>query len=350
VKLSPARLEPVFSPRPWGSLSLAPHFPEQSGLAEPIGEAWMTGNDSRFANGPFAGQTLRNAWRAMPRQWAGTASDCKRDFPLLIKFLFTEAKLSVQVHPGDEQAAQFEPELGGRGKTEMWYMLRAQTGAEVMVGLKPDITADEFRRCIDNSTAEDCLTRIPVQAGDAIFVPAGAAHSIGPGLLLCEIQQHSDITYRVYDYNRADASGKLRDLHIDKALQVMRFGPQKGGKVEPVRVARRNAKENYLAACAYFVTEKWEFEGVLERRTHAMHFDILIFLEGHGQIRCGDEQFAYRPTEVWMLPARLGEYQLEPASATSLLRTYVPPNLKEWVTELANHGVAKAELMRVLHP
>ena len=109
-------------------------------------------------------------------------------------------------------------------------------------------------------------------------------------------------------------------------------------------------KESYLAACAYFATEKWEFEGALERRTHPEHFDILIFLEGHGQIRCGDEQFAYRPTEVWMLPARLGEYQLEPANPTSLLRTYVPPNLKEWVTGLASHGVAKAELMRVLHP
>jgi mannose-6-phosphate isomerase len=351
VNLSPARLEPVFSPRPWGSLSLAPHFPEQSSLAERIGEAWMTGNDSRFANGPFAGQTLSEAWRQMSPQWAGSASDTKHDFPLLIKFLFTEAKLSVQVHPGDDHAARFEPELGGRGKTEMWYALRAEPGAEVMVGLKPEITADEFRSCIENSTAENCLTRLPVQAGDTIFVPAGSAHTIGPGLLLCEIQQHSDITYRVYDYNRPDASGKLRDLHIEKAMKVMRFGPQKGGKLEPVRVPSRGGlTEMLLAACPYFVTIKWAFEDAQERETSPLHFDVLVFLEGHGQIYWNGEQMAYRPTEVWLLPARLGKYQLEPASRTALLRTYVPKDLKEFAADLTSRGVNRYELVRVTHP
>src|SRR6202046_417849 len=134
--------------------------------------------------------------------------------------------------------------------------MRAREGAEVMVGLKHGVNMEKFRRAIAEGTAEDCLEHIPVRAGDAIFVPAGAAHTIGPGLLLCEIQQHSDITYRVYDYNRPDSSGKLRDLHIEKALQVMRFGQQKGGKIEPVRVcSKESPQETFLAACPYFATE-----------------------------------------------------------------------------------------------
>lgn len=350
MNLAPSRLEPVFSPRPWGSLSLAPHFPDKSGLAEPIGEAWMTGNDSRFANGPFAGRTLREAWSAMPAEWAGSASDTSRDFPLLVKFLFTEDKLSVQVHPGDDHAREFAPELGGRGKTEMWYALRAQPGAEVMVGLNPDVTVDQFRRCIENDTAEDCLAPIPVQKDDSIFVPAGAAHTIGPGLLLCEIQQHSDITYRIYDYNRPDSSGKLRDLHIEKALQVIRFGQQKGGRVQPVRMCGKNGlEETLLAACPYFATEKWEIATPLSRETNPAHFDILIFLEGEGEIRWNHERLPYRPTEVWLLPAKLGTYRFEPSDRTTLLRTYLPHDLKELTADWVKRGAKETELSRVIH-
>ena len=129
VNLCPARLEPIFSPRPWGALSLAPLFPEKSNLAEPIGEAWMTGSECRFASGPFAGQKLGEVWRAMPPEWTGTKRS-RRDapFPLLVKFIFAEDKLSVQVHPDDEYAARHEAAAGGRGKTEMWYALRARAG------------------------------------------------------------------------------------------------------------------------------------------------------------------------------------------------------------------------------
>jgi mannose-6-phosphate isomerase len=339
----------VFSVRPWGSFSLAPHFPEKSGLAEPIGEAWMTGNESRFANGPFAGQKLGETWRRMPAEWTGTAVDAKHDFPLLVKFLFTEDKLSVQVHPDDEQAAKYEAEAGGRGKTEMWYALRARPGAEVLVGLDPEVTAEAFRRCIEDGTAEECLMHVPMRAGDAIFVPAGAAHTIGAGLLLCEIQQHSDITYRVYDYNRPDSSGKLRDLHIEKAMQVMRFGSQKGGKIQPVELKRGGITESYLAACRYFVTEKWEFSTTVNKATDAARFDLVIFLEGHGEFRWKGQRAAYRPTEVWLLPAGLGEYRLEPTSQTALLRTYVPQDLQKFAAQLASYGASEPEIARLIH-
>jgi mannose-6-phosphate isomerase len=349
VILSPARLEPVFSPRPWGSLSLAPHFPEQSGLAERIGEAWMTGNECRFANGAFAGQRLGDAWPKMRAEWAGTASDTSRDFPLLVKFLFTEDKLSVQVHPGDEHALELEAIEGARGKTEMWHALRAEPGAEVLVGLKPEVSPEDCRRAIENGTAEECLTHVPVNAGDTIFVPAGAAHTIGPGLLLCEIQQHSDITYRVYDYNRPDANGKLRPLHIEKAMKVMRFGPQKGGKVEPVSVQSGGMKKSYLSACTYFSTEKWEFSATVTEKTDPAHFDLLIFTEGQGDIRWSQGRMAYGPTEVWLVPAALGEYRLEPAKPTSLLHTYVPCDLKELAAQIGREGATESEIVRVIH-
>jgi mannose-6-phosphate isomerase len=317
-------------------------------LAEPIGEAWMTGAESRFANGPFAGQTLAHAWPAMPRGWIGAAA---RDsiFPLLVKFIFTEEKLSVQVHPDDAYAAKYEQAAGGRGKTEMWYALRARTGAEVMVGLRPEITQENFRSAIKSGAAESCLRHISFKEGDVVFVPAGTAHTIGPGLLLCEIQQHSDLTYRAYDYNRRDAQGRTRPLHIEKALAVMRFGTQQGGKVEPVTIRLGGLTKTFIAACPYFATEKWEFAGKIEAKSSREHFDLLIVLDGSGQIQFGGQREAYGPAEVWLIPAALGEFEVLPNSHTAVLRTYVPASLDAVRRELAANGVNEAEMSRVVH-
>ncbi len=347
--LSPARLEPVFSPRPWGALSLAPFFPEKRDLAEPIGEAWMTGSECAFATGPFSGRKLGEVWPKMPVEWAGTGIQRERGFPLLVKFIFPEDKLSVQVHPGDDFAALHEQAAGGCGKTEMWHAVRARAGAEVLLGLKPEVTRECLERAIAEGTAEDCLEHIPVNEGDTIFVPAGTAHTIGPGLLLCEIQQHSDLTYRVFDYNRTDAQGKMRPLHIEKALQVMRFGAQIGGKVNPVRITRGALTETYLAACPYFATEKWESSERIDAATSPAHFDLLIFLEGHGSIRHRGEITAYRPTQVWMMAAALGEYQILPEARTSLLRTYVPADPEEFASRMAARGAPPEAIAGLVH-
>jgi mannose-6-phosphate isomerase len=349
VILSPARLEPVFSPRPWGALSLAPFFPEQSVLSEPIGEAWLTGSECTFATGPFSGRKLAEAWPKMPVEWTGTAIKPEGNFPLLVKFIFSEDKLSVQVHPGDEFAAANETFEGACGKTEMWHAVRARPGAEVLVGLKPEVTRAGFERAIADGTAEECLAHIPMSAGDTIFVPAGTAHTIGPGLLLCEIQQHSDLTYRVFDYNRPDAHGKMRPLHIEKALQVMRFGKQLGGKIEPVKVRHGALTETFLAGCRYFATEKWESSERIDASTSLAHFDLLIFLEGHGQIRHRGELVAYRPTQVWLLPAALGEYQLLTEAPTALLRTYVPADAQEFARRMASRGASQDAIARLVH-
>ncbi len=292
----------------------------------------MTGDESRFASGPYAGQKLGDVWPAMSAEWKGTSLGSARAFPLLIKFIFAEDKLSVQVHPDDEYASQHEQAAGGRGKTEMWYAVRAQSGAEVLVGLKPSVTRENFERAIADGTAETCLERVPLKTGDAIFVPARTAHTIGPGLVLCEIQQNSDLTYRVYDYNRRDAQGRSRELHIEKALDVIRFGEQRGGKIQAPQIHRGPVAETRLAACEYFTTERWEFGERIECVTSREHFDVLIFLEGTGTIHWGDNHEAYGPAQVWLIPAALGEYELHPnapnaarPSPTSLLlHTHVP--------------------------
>jgi mannose-6-phosphate isomerase len=348
VKLCPARLEPIFSPRPWGARSLAPFFPEKSNLSEPLGEAWLTGNECIFANGPYAGKKLEDAWREMPVEWTGSSAR-ETAFPLLIKFLFVEDKLSVQVHPDDDYAARHEQAAGGRGKTEMWYVVRAREGSEVMVGLKPGVNREKFERAMQDGTVEECLGRLELRAGDAIFVPAGTAHTIGPGFVLCEIQEHSDLTYRVYDYNRRDAQGRARELHIEKALETIRFGEQKGGKIEPVRIERDSFATTYFAACRYFVAEKWEFNRSLRRRVRPERFELLIFLQGAGEIHGGGQQLNYGPAQVWLLPAALGTYELRPSSRSEVVRTCVPVDIDEWGRELENQGVAKKAWSRLVH-
>ncbi len=350
MKLVPAHLEPVFLPRIWGARSLAPLFPEQANLNQPAGEAWLTGQDCLFADGPFAGQTLATAWRGMPREWAGRQASTQSSFPILVKFIFPEDKLSIQVHPDDGYAQRHEAEAGGAGKTEMWYVLAARPGSELLVGLRPGVTRDRFERAIAEGTLEVCLERIAVEAGDAIFVPAGTVHTIGPGLVLCEIQEYSDITYRVFDYRRLTPEGRPRPLHIEKALEVIRFGEQSSGKLEPIRIVRGPVTETYFIACRYFAVEKWEFAGRIAAVTSPEHFDLLIFLAGRGRIASREATVDYASPQVWLLPAALGAYQLEPRESTALLRTYVPDIVNDFVRRLADQRVEEAAWSRLVFP
>jgi mannose-6-phosphate isomerase len=338
----------MFSPRPWGVLSLAPFFPEMSSLGSPVGEAWMTGNESVFADGPFARRKLGDVWPEMPTDWRGTAVTGSGLFPILTKFIFSDDKLSVQVHPGDDYAAKHEKAAGGVGKTEMWYAVRSRPNAEVLAGLKPGVTAESFKKAIEDGTAEDCLQHVPLREGEAIFIPARTAHTIGPGLVLCEIQQHSDLTYRVFDYNRRDAQGRTRDLHIEKALDVMRFGAQTCGKLEPVRVDHAGAEETIIVACRYFATEKWDFSGPITRSTSPERFDILIFLEGDGEIAWDGGQAGYKRAHTYLFPASLGTYRLLPTSHTSLLRTFVPGDKMDFEGYFAQRGVSKSDWSKIM--
>lgn len=342
VKPEPFRIEPIFSPRIWGSRSLAPLFPEKTDLAEPIGEAWLTGVDCRVATGPFEGKTLGEAWREMPAEWRGEKFKEPGDFPLLVKFIFPKDKLSIQVHPDDTYASVHEKAAGGRGKTEMWHVVSAEPGAQVLIGLKPGVTKRQVLEAIENNTLENLLEKHWVFNGDAFFVPASTPHTIGPGMVLCEVQQYSDLTYRVYDYGRVDAHGKPRDLHLQKALDVLHFGNTAGGKTSPLQLYsgghRKRGKRTLLSACPYFAVERWEFYkdmgGTAVRK--GLSFEILVALHGRGEFGwwnssqvSWDERHEskgsanFQEGQCWFIPAVLAVVPGTDPHAT-MLCAYVP--------------------------
>ena len=320
----PFRIAPIFLPRIWGARSLAPLFPEKTNLPEPVGEAWLTGLDCRVASGPFAGKTLIETWREMPAEWRGTRLASTAQFPLLVKFIFPNDKLSIQVHPDDAYAAAHEQAAGGRGKTEMWHAVSAEPDACVLIGIVRDAKKETFLKAIETQTLEKLFVHWRVQPGDTFFVPAGTPHTIGPGMLLCEVQQYSDLTYRVYDYGRVDARGKPRELHIQKALDVIRFGGPAGGKTSQIRMPKKGLERSLLAACPYFATERWKNFEMVEIQSDVHHFDLLVFLAGNGELEWASGRTSFQPGQCWFVPASLGRFMLRANEQTKLLRTYVP--------------------------
>lgn len=334
MKPEPFRIEPIFTPRIWGARSLAPLFPEKTNLQEPIGEVWLTGVDSKVATGPFAGKTLGEAWHQMPPEWRGTRFTEPSDFPVLIKFIFPKDKLSIQVHPDDAYAAAHEQAAGGHGKTEMWYVLSADPGARLLAGLKPGVTKESFRAALANHSLEDLFQPYEVRAGDTFFIPAGMPHTIGPGMVLCEVQEYSDLTYRLFDYDRVDAYGKPRELHVEKALAVMDFSSitQAIVHARPLNAHSEKVGEP-LVDCPYFST----FKADISRSIHFRmmpgpkeELQLWVFLEGDGEVGwatrkdstdkewCGGG-FRYKPGDCWFVPAGFGSYRVDPREKTSTL-------------------------------
>lgn len=342
-----SRLEAIFSPRPWGARSLAPLFPEKTNLAEPLGEAWLTGFDCRFANGPFAGHTLQESWRAMPVEWRGKQLDECAEFPVLIKFIFPNDKLSIQVHPDDAYASAHEKAAGGRGKTEMWHIVSAQPEGAILLGLKNGVSKEKFLEAIRQGNVEELLERYSVKARESYFVPARTEHAVLPGMIICEVQEYSDLTYRVYDYGRVGAAGKPRELHVDKALEVTNFGESRAGRVTPLALHSPDANKHLLAACDFFATERWDCCKTTFLESDAEHFQVLVILEGSGTFHDTDVSFDFRAGEAWFLPATLPVMMLQPKSSASLLRVFVPkiPALRR---ELLRQGFDEAALSRVL--
>ena len=327
MRPEPIRIEPIFSPRLWGSHSLAPLYPEKSNLAEPLGEAWLTGFDCKIASGPFAGKSLRETWNAMPPDWRGTRLAFCKEFPILVKFIFPQDKLSIQVHPDDAYAAAHEQAAGGRGKTEMWYAVFSELGASLLSGLKPGTDREKFLDAMKQGRLEEIFQSHPVSAGDTFFVAAGTPHTIGPHMILCEIQEYSDLTYRVYDYGRVDGNGKPRELHIEKALEVINYNATPA-KVAPLPLPGEHAHKILLAACSYFATERWEFRSTVQAQSINENFELWVILDGSGYIHWQGAPLPYQRAQCWLIPASLGKFSLQPEQSTSVIRTYVPDLLR----------------------
>ncbi len=299
-RIGPVSLRPIFSERVWGVETLPRWYPQPE-AGRPVGEAWLTAETCVVDRGPFAGVSLAEMTRRFPQAFAGGDAAA---FPLLVKTLFPREKLSVQVHPNDAQAEA----LGlGRGKTECWYVLVAEPGAELALGFRgtisgEEISKEEIRAAIAQGTLEEKLNYLPVKAGDMVFVDAGTVHSIGPGMVILETQEYSDITYRLYDF------GRPRELHVDAGLAVTRTS-SRAGLVAPV------AMDGFtrLVASDYFVVDRWRAaqEGAALGLSGKMQM-LFALCEGIA-VESEVGRVTLDPWHVLVLPAEGVEYWLHGA-------------------------------------
>lgn len=306
--LYPLKLSYVTKSPLWGGCRLIDEWGMSSASAS-IGEAWMlTIRDKEMSiieNGPETGKTMRQYFADRGSAVIGLSYD-GGDFPLLVKLIDARDKLSVQVHPDDAYAKRVEND---RGKTEMWYIVEADEGAEIIYGLKDGMSAEQFRTAVREGKLADTMRHCPVHAGETYFIPSGMLHAIGAGILIAEIQQNCDLTYRVYDYERRGADGSLRELHVDKALDVT--VPFTEDEVNAIRYECGAAGEQTLAHCRYFKTDKLDIHGSRTLTVDATSFVFVLCLEGEGSIFYNGEMHSVRRGDGYYLPAGMGDLRLE---------------------------------------
>jgi mannose-6-phosphate isomerase len=352
IDLYPLLTEPRLVQPIWGGSELAAWL----GLPEPrperLGETWQVYDQNRITNGPLAGQSLAEASRQLGADLVGTRTLERygADFPLLAKFIDAAGRLSIQVHPDDAYAHRHEAGTGFHGKTEAWYILSAAPGATVIYGLARPSSRAEFAAAIAASQVAGLMQRLPVKAGDVIFVPAGTVHAIEAGIVLFEIQQKSDLTYRVYDWDRRDpATGQPRALQVDKSLDVMDYDPPQRGVIPALDLG---AGRVLRVACPFFALEAWTVGEAHAAATDRGTFEILTLLDGAGILQTGKSILRLERGLSVVLPAALGAYTLRPkAGATAplrLLRVSVPDLERDLLQPLRAQGIGEARLAQTI--
>lgn len=307
----PIRFEPIFMERIWGGRELESRFDKELPADKRIGESWEIVDreeaQSVVRDGPFRGKTLHELWTKHRDEVFGDVPDAPR-FPLLAKLIDAQEKLSLQVHP----PAVVAEKLGSEPKTELWYIVDAAPDAEIYAGLRRGVTRDNFEASVKNGSASELVHRIKVKSGDAMFMPSGRLHTMGTGVLVAEIQQNSDTTYRVFDWNRVGADGKPRRLHIDESLQSIDFNDFEPELVRP--------EGETLVRDSAFVIEEWNLTSQREAAPSGK-FAILCCLSG--EVECAGGHF--KPGEFFLVPAMLQDRHLQPLSEkTTLLRVTIP--------------------------
>lgn len=308
TELYPLIFTPVFKERLWGGRRLARWFPD---LPDgPIGEAWVLSDHPQgrtpVQNGPLAGESLHSLKARFGADLVGTGglSGKTREFPLLFKLLDSQEDLSVQVHPSDGYEGLPPGELG---KTEMWVVLEAEPGARVIYGLQPGVTPEAFAAAVREGRTIDVMRQLPARAGDVLYVPAGTVHALGSGLLVAEIQQSSDTTYRVYDFDRLGLDGKPRELHVEHAIRVANYDAPPA-VTHPAGTGPNRWAE--ICRSAYFVVSQGRCQGDWEQRTAPASFQAVMLLEGGGSVSWGSGSEPVTAGSVLLAPASLGEYRL----------------------------------------
>jgi len=314
-KLYPFRFNPVYKDYIWGG-SRIPKLFHRNQPEGTYAESWEISThpdgETTIANGPLVGKTLCDLLPVHKTALLGTDVQGD-DFPLLLKLIDARDTLSVQVHPNDANAAA----VNGDPKTEMWYFLEGDGKPHIYCGFKAGVGKDEFLKALENKTFADILQSVPVRKGGAVFVPGGQVHAIGAGCLILEIQQNSNTTYRIYDWDRVDANGKGRELHIDKALRVIAWGDNG----DPV--CRTDGTE--IKTSPYFRLDRFDLSTDRKFILSGKSFHALFIAEGSGKISWADGEDKLLPGQSWLIPAALGSYTVCPSDASlTLLCVTVP--------------------------
>ena len=303
--LYPLTFHPLFKERVWGGRNLERLYRKPIPPSVPVGESWEITDRpegiSVISNGALAGMTLRELMLKQRQDVLGKSAADSGPFPLLIKILDATDTLSVQVHPPAAVALQ----LKGEPKTEMWYIADATPEAALYAGLKRGVGRDEFERRIKDGTVADCLHRIPVRTGDAMFLPSGRLHAIGAGNVIFEIQQNSDTTYRVFDWNRAGLDGKPRELHIEQSLMSINFQDFEPGLIQSIYSRNPTMKSRYVVDDPLFRVDAYQVKRGLRWYLRSESMQIIGVLRGQMEVLHGDTTVALEAGGFCLLPACL---------------------------------------------
>ena len=300
------KLKSVYQEYIWGGSKIHELLHKDTGTLPRVAESWEVSTHpagkSIVENGAFRGKTLNEYFEQIGWGTAGRYAARNHQLPILIKYIDAKENLSIQVHPNDKYARKHE---GDNGKNEMWFVLAADEGAFIYLGFSRDVTKEEIKRRIADNTLEEVLNRVEVKPNEAFYIPAGTVHAIGAGCLICEVQQTSNVTYRIYDYGRTDENGKPRELHVKKALDVLDYR-----RTEIADLKRRDtmSMERYIdgmfgrnGKCTLL---KYEAEGDLTILLPVSHLTFALVIDGSGKLYAGDSEEAFERGDTWMIHGR----------------------------------------------
>lgn len=325
MKLYPVKFTPIFKEKIWGGKRIS-SFSNALSSEKKIGELWQLvdrqDDQSQIANGPYEGKTLHDLVDKFPEDFLGTRimPDEFGRFPLISKFLHAQENVSIQVHPAEERAHHKEED---EGKIEAWYILDAGPDAQIIRGVLPHVTPDEFLQAIKEDRPLECLNTVPARKGDIVLIPPGMVHSIGGDVLLYEVSQNSDVTYRLYDWDRLTEEGTTRKLHLEKGLDVVDFEAMGRTRARSSSKDGAGDERKILVRCPKFILEKIDFSRQIEEEKTDERFELIVPVEGTGSVQSRHPEgnkFHYNPGECFVLPGGMKNYLLDPDQDTELLK------------------------------
>jgi mannose-6-phosphate isomerase len=350
TSLYPLRTDPVYRHYIWGGTRLAALLGKPLGAEGTLAEAWEVADEARVANGPLAGQTLRAVDERSGGAVSGDAPHYPNaQLPLLIKLSHAAQDLSVQIHPTDAQALRDEPERGYPGKAEMYVILDAEPGAGVYWGLRDGVTRDQLAAAARASHGvANLINFVPVRAGDSMYSPAGVVHAIGKGIVYCEVQQNSDITYRIYDWGRVDAQGKSRPLHLEQALAVMGETRRDTPLIRPLPLSLEGGTRTILCVCPHFAVERLDLAGAATLRRARPSMRAIVVLDGTLALRSpeADDVVCTRGQSA-VIPAALREAEAVAQGHARLVLAYLPDMQADIVRPLRAAGYTDTKIAQL---